>query len=38
MKNCGGQEYDGEGDMAGQVNALSGIFLKLNPKALYTHW
>ena len=36
--NCHSQGYDaGTGAVAGKVNGLAALFLKENPKALYTH-
>ena len=37
IQNCLGQGYDGAGAVAGKVNGLAALFLKENPKALYTH-
>ena len=37
IQNCRGQGYDGAGAVAGKVNGLAALFLKDNPKALYTH-
>ena len=37
IQNCRGQGYDGAGVVAGKVNGLAALFLKENPKALYTH-
>ena len=37
IQNCRGQGYDGAGAVAVKVNGLAALFLKENPKALYTH-
>ena len=37
IQNCREQGYDGAGAVAGKVNVLAALFLKENPKALYTH-
>ena len=37
IQNCRGQGYDGAGAVADKVNGLAALFLKENPKALYTH-
>ena len=36
IQNCRGQGYDGAEAVAGKVNGLTALFLKENPKALYT--
>ena len=35
IQNCRGQGYDGAGVV--KINGLAALFLKVNPKALYTH-
>ena len=37
IQNCCGQDNDGDGAVAGKVNGFADLFLKENPKALYTH-
>lgn len=36
--NCRGQGYDGAGSVSGHINGLSAHVLRVNPKALYTHY
>ena len=37
IQNCRGPGYDGAGAVTGEVNGLAALFLKEDPKALYTH-